>query len=56
MMNGILFAKKIVGVVGGALNVSAGVASIILIAASTALIPAAGILVGLISAAAGVLV
>ena len=56
MMNGILFAKKIVGIVGGALNVSAGVASIILIAASTALIPAAGILVGLISAAAGVLV
>ena len=55
-MSSILSATKIASIVGGALGVSAGVASIILIMASTAIIPGAGLIVGAIAVVASVLV
>jgi hypothetical protein len=55
-MSSVLSTTKIASIVGGAIGVSAGLASLILIIASTAMIPGAGLVVGVIAIVASALV
>ena len=56
IMSSVLSVTKISSIVGGAIGVGAGITSLILIMASTSMIPGAGLIVGAIAIVASILV